>query len=91
MSISTTYLGKEVVAGNDDTQDVQNMPAGTNRFWVDADGGPVYVAINDDAATDDASGVVPQEGTRYFGPYNNITSIGIYAATGVSAYLRYEG
>lgn len=85
-----TYLGDQVIAGNDANQNA-TLPVGTKTVWVMAEGGPVYCEVNGVAAIATAGVHVPENGVRLVGPFSNITSFGVYAATGDTARLIYEG
>jgi hypothetical protein len=85
-----TYLGDQVIAGNSANQNA-TLPTGTKTVWVMAEGGPVYCEINGVAAVATAGIYVPENNVRLVGPFSNLTSLGVYAATGDTARLVYEG
>lgn len=85
-----TYLGQQVIAGNDGNQNA-TIPAGTKTIWVMAEGGPVGCTVNGTSASIAAAGYhVPENNVRLIGPFSNITSLGVFAATGDNAHLIYE-
>jgi hypothetical protein len=84
-----TYLGDQVIAGNDANQNA-TIPDGTTAVLIQAEGGPVYAEVNGVAAVATAGIYVPENSIRIVGPYNNLTSLGVYAATGDKARLIYE-
>ena len=55
-----------------------------------AEGGKVYAAINTTAAPTTAGIYVADGNVRIAGPYNGITSLGVYAASGIYAHIVYE-
>ena len=87
---SDTYLGQQVISGNDGSQNA-TLPTGTKTIWAGARGGAAYVAINGAATAASAGTYVPEDAVRIIGPFSNITSLGVFAATGVSVHLLYEG
>ena len=85
-----TYLGQQVIAGNDGNQNA-TLPIGTKAIWIMAEGGAVGATVNGTSASLAAAGYhVPENNIRLVGPFNNITSIGVFAATGDNAHLVYE-
>jgi hypothetical protein len=87
---SNQYLGQQVIAGNDGSQNA-TIPAGTNTIYVMAEGGPVGCTVNGASASVAAAGYhVPENNIRMIGPFTNITSLGVFAATGDNAHLIYE-
>lgn len=85
-----TYLGEQVISGNDASQNA-TLPDGTKAIWVSARGGAAYVSVNDDAAAASSGMYIPEDAVRIIGPFDNITSLGVYAATGDSVHLLFEG
>lgn len=85
-----TYLGQQVIAGNDANQNA-TIPSGTTTIWVMAEGGPVGCTVNGTSASIAAAGYhVPEDQIRLIGPFSNITSLGVFAAGGDNAHLIYE-
>jgi hypothetical protein len=85
-----TYLGQQVIAGNDSNQNA-TIPAGTTVIYVMAEGGPVGCTVNGTSASVAAAGYhCPENAIRLIGPFSNITSLGVFAATGDNAHLIYE-
>lgn len=82
------YLGEEKIAGNDGSQ-AATLPIGTAGVWIMAEDGVAYAAVNA-AATVNSGMYVPQDTVRYIGPYTNIDSLAVWAATGVTVHLIYE-
>lgn len=83
------YLGEQTISGNDASQNA-TIPAGTQTIWVTAEGGVVRATVNGAGSAN--SGTYAPDGTpRLIGPFGNITSLGVFAATGVSAHLIFEG
>lgn len=86
-----TYLGGEVVEGNGASQNAPGIPAGTTSIWICARGGDVYITINGVAGPLISPMHAPDGSTRYYGPFNNIHSLGIYADDDVYAHISYQG
>lgn len=85
-----TYLGQQIIAGNDGSQNA-TIPDGTKTIWVQAEGGPVGCTVNGASASVAAAGYFcPENQVRLIGPFSNIASLGVFAATGDNAHLIYE-
>jgi hypothetical protein len=85
-----TYLGQQVIAGNNGNQNA-TIPDGTKAIQVMAEGGPVGCTVNGTSASVAAAGYhVPENAVRLIGPFSNLTSLGVFAATGDNAHLIYE-
>jgi hypothetical protein len=82
------YEGGEAISGNDANQ-AATIPSGTTTVIVMAEGGPVYCAVNGTASTSSPF-YCPEDQARILGPYSNLKSLGVYAATGDTAHLAYE-
>lgn len=88
LDTSAIYLGEQTITGNAASQ-AATLPTGTSTVWVTAEGGAVYVTVNGTGSA--SSGVyVPDGAKALIGPYSNLTSLGVYAASGVKAHLIYE-
>lgn len=85
---SNQYLGKQAIAGNDANQNA-TLPTGTTTIWIMAEGGPVYCEVNGVAAAATAGVYCPENQVRMIS-FTNITSLGVFAATGGTAHLVYE-
>lgn len=83
------YNGQQVVSGNAASQTI-TPPAGTKTIWITARGGPVYAAINTDAAAASSGYYIPEDKVMIIGPYNNINTLGVWAAAGDFAHLVFE-
>lgn len=86
---SNAYLGQQVIAGNDASQNA-TLPAGTCTITIHARGGPAYVSVNAAGAAASSGIYVPEDAVRFIS-FNNITSLGVWAATGDNVHLLYEG
>jgi len=84
------YLGDETIAGNDGSQNA-TLPAGTTSIWMFPDANGQGNAVVNGSASATTGFYAPADGARFIGPYNNITSLGVYAATGTNVFLVYEG
>jgi len=85
-----TYLGQQVIAGNDGNQNA-TIPAGTTTVFVMAEGGPAGCTVNGTSASIAAAGFhCPENNIRLIGPFSNITSLGVFVATGDNAHLVYQ-
>lgn len=84
-----SYNGQQVVSGNSASQTV-TPPAGTQTIWVTARAGPVYVSINQNASAASSGYYIPEDKVMIIGPFNNITTLGIWTATGDFAHLIFE-
>jgi|WetSurMetagenome_2_1015567.scaffolds.fasta_scaffold07664_6 hypothetical protein len=85
-----TYLGQQVLSFVSATNQNATLPSNTKAIWITAEGGKVYAAINTTAAPTSAGVYVSDGNARFTGSYNGITSLGVYAASGVYAHLIYE-
>lgn len=89
VSISpNTFLGEEVVTGNGSNQNA-TVPSGTSFIWATAESGIGYASTNAEAAPTTAGWYIPQDATRIIGPFSNLTSLGVYAVSGVFVHLVY--
>jgi len=85
-----TYLGQQVLSFLSAANQNATIPNGTKTIWIMAEGGKVYGAVNTTASPTAAGIYVPDGNVRIAGPYGGITSLGVYAASGVYAHLVYE-
>lgn len=86
-----TYLGQQVIVGSGSGVNKNaTLPDGTKTIWITAEGGKVYAAVNTTASPTTAGIYVPDGNVRIAGPFTGITSLGVYAASGVYAHLMYE-
>jgi glucose/arabinose dehydrogenase len=90
VSSEQTYLGEQALSGNGASQNA-TLPAGTKTIWITARGGVAYGSVNAAAAAASSGTYVPEDGVRIIGPFSNITSLGVFAASGVTVHLLYEG
>lgn len=84
-----SYNGQQVVSGNAASQTV-TPPAGTKTVWITARGGPVYASVNQDAAAASSGYYVPEDKVMIIGPFDNIVTLGVWAAAGDFAHLVFE-
>lgn len=84
------YLGGEVVEGTGASVNAPGLPSGTTSIWCTAEGGVVYLTINGPAGQLISPMHVPEDGARYLGDYDNIKSLGVFAAASVYAHLSYS-
>jgi hypothetical protein len=85
-----TYLGQQVLSFVSAANQNATIPTGTKGIWITAEGGKVYAAINTTAAPTSAGVYISDGNTRFTGSYNGISSLGVYAASGIYAHLIYE-
>lgn len=90
VSSEQTYLGEQVLSGNGASQNA-TLPTGTKTIWITARGGVAYGSVNAAAAAASSGTYVPEDAVRIIGPFSNITSLGVFAASGVTIHLLYEG
>lgn len=83
-----TYLGQEVINGNGASQNA-TIPSGASFVWASTVSGIAYAAVNTSAAPTTAGWYIPQDQVRIIGPFSNLTSLGVYAASGVYVHLVY--
>lgn len=83
------YLGEDVIVGNGAAQ-IVTIPDGTKLIKIESEGGVAYYAINGTASSG-SGGYIPQDQTRWVGPYSNLESLSIFAEVGVSVHLIFEG
>ena len=90
VSSVATFLGDQVVTGNDASQTI-TPPDGTKTIWITARGGPNYASVNENAAAASSGYYVPEDKTMIIGPFSNINTLGVWVATGDFAHLVFEG
>lgn len=83
------FLGGEVIAGNGESQNAPGIPEGTTSIWITARGGDVYATLNGEAGPLISPMHAPDGSARYYGEFDNIKSLGIYADADVYAHLTY--
>ena len=82
------YLGGQVIAGDGGSQ-AATLPANTQIFEIDAEGGNIQYAINLGFAPPAASGFCPENAARIQGPLENLTALAVNMAVGVTAHILY--
>lgn len=89
MKQNMEYLGGEVIEGTGASVNAPGLPAGTTTVTVTARDGDVFVSINGDAAANSSPIYAADGESITFGPFDNISSLGVFAAGSVFAHLLY--
>lgn len=88
--LAGNYLGQQVLTFVSAANQNATLPIGTKGIWITSENNPAYLAVNTTAAPTTAGIYAPKDVTKFIGPYNGITSLGVYAASGVYVHLIYE-
>lgn len=90
MRVKAEYLGGEVIEGTGATVNAPGIPAGTTTIEIIAEDGDVYATINGDAGQLISPIYVGDTEHVKVGPFDNIRSLGIFAAGSVWAHIQYS-
>jgi hypothetical protein len=86
---SASYLGQQVIVGNGANQNA-TLPSGTKTIWIMSEGGKAHCSVNAVASPTTSGFYCPDGQIRVVGPYDNITTLGVFAPVGTSVHLTYE-
>lgn len=83
-----TYSGGETIvpAG---ASAAATIPAGANCAIISAEGGAAYYVVNAAAASAASPGFVPENMRSVIPPIDNLTSLKVFGAIGVTVHIEY--
>lgn len=83
-----SYKGGEAIVPNGSST-AATIPEGANCAILSAEGGAAYYAVNAASASASSPGFVPENMRSVVPPIDNLTSLKVFAAAGVTVHVEY--